>query len=417
MSILYDENVSFSVVNRYGAFIIAVVSAIFFFYFPVLVSFFIACLCFVRIPTFISLIVGSFICLVFAMLVTSRGDLDGAFTAGFGTDILLYKNAFSSIADLEYFNLQDILSISVSQTGSSEPLFWIIVFVLSRISSNPDFIWFAFAFISLLLFLFYLLVQKKSTPIPIIVIFCSTITFYIYQSSVLRQGMAFIFTFIGLNELKKGNLRASLLVLGSGVLIHFSVLIMIVVTLIGNQINDFDKKGGIKLTIYCLIISLLILLFVNITPYLPSDINLFYKIQTRMSGVDAETSNWEVQFLFEVLMFFILVFFIKIKIHPSLLAAFILLCIIVIAGIPLTGFSDRLYRYTYIFYIIVFLDWINKPSAQKQQKMYFQSFVVIMFFCWFCLLLSTRYNEVFLGRDTVGVLTTNIKELIFNSKS
>lgn len=380
---------------------------------PILTCYFLAMFFSIKVPKIVQLYFGVCISVVFSLLVNTRDVYQGLFSGGFGSDIVNYREAFTQIIGVNSFDLTRILQISISQTGSGEPFFWGVVYGLSRIASNADTLWFFLTFFGLLLMLLYSFQNKRFNAIQILVIYCSTITFYVYQGSVIRQGLALIFIYVGLCELSKSKIKKAYVVFFVAGMIHFSALLLLMSVFMGGRIKNF-KMSNVKVWGAWLIILVVIgAALVYMMSYLPRNINLFYKIQTRLSGSEVYTSNWEIQFFTEVAIFMLVSRLFKIKFPERIYFSFVFFCCLVVILIPFEGISDRLYRYTYAFYLFFYLYWQSSSSCEKQQKikLIVQPLVITTFFLWFCFLFSTRYDGFYMNEGLFGVLTARLDQI------
>tara|TARA_R110001592_G_scaffold255666_7_gene519422 strand:- start:37 stop:1287 length:1251 start_codon:yes stop_codon:yes gene_type:complete len=385
-------------------------SCTFLYFYPILFCYFIALISFVKLPRSFNILFGIIISFVFSLLVASRDSLTGIEKGGFGSDIINYKNAFNSILELEAFNLSDILQISVNQTGSGEPLFWGLVYILSLIVQNPDMLWFLITFIFLSIFSVYTASSRLYGSLQVLIILCSTITFYIYFSSVIRQGVAFLIVYISVNEFYKGRLKRSYFLILLAALCHYSAIVIAISLYFGNRLKGFHIGNTSKILTYGIVIFILGLVLLQITPYLPSDLNLAYKLQARLSNTAVQTSFWEIQFFSEIIIFFIIVKCFSISVPKKIIASLVVFCFLVVLCIPMAGIADRLYRYTYVFYLFSYSHWLNERDKSAVVQL-IQPFIIILFFIWFCILFSTRYDQIFFEKDLGDILSTNLTEM------
>ena len=360
---------------------------------------------------------GVLVCVIFSLLVTSRDEMNGWTTGGFGSDIYQYKLAFAKIIELKDFDLANIIFISTSNTGGSEPIFWSFIFFLSRVFSSPQQIWFALTLFSLLLLLYNLSKDSKFSPIPLLVVFCSTITFYIYQGSVIRQGLAFVLIYVAVAAYYKGRQKKAFTVLIVASLVHFSAFLILLCLLLGHRIKKIYIANISSIFGYILLFFLGLLALYIVLPALPSDINLIYKLQVRLNAASYHSSNWEVQFAVEVIAFLSITKLLKFHLPERIFIAYCALCFLTVAGMPFVGISDRLYRYTYVFYLFYYWLWMKDGiRINLAGKLGMQTILVLLSFGWFLFLFSTRYDGMFLDADVFGVLTTSFEGLTVTLK-
>jgi hypothetical protein len=391
-------------------FVVYVFFIVQFLFLPIITCYLLALLAFIKVPKVLQACLLIYIVMVFSFLVTSQPDWQAIESDGFGSDIFFYKNAFKQLIDMQFFDLTKVLTIAVSNTGSAEPLFWSFAYFLSRIVSSPNQLWFAITFFALSALCFYSSKGMKYSPISILVVFCSTITFYAYQGSVLRQGLALVFVYIGLSELGKNKAKNAFVILGMASFVHFSAFILLIAAFLGTRVKEFKIQNIGPWLGYIAGVLALSMFFFVVVPHLPGDINLIYKIQTRISTAETYSSNWKVQFFLEIALFIFITKAFRIKLPEAVYSSFIIFSVIVILSIPLAGLADRLYRYSYAFYLFFYWYWFNS-TVHVSNKYLMHCFTITIFFLWFCFLLSTRYENFFMETDIFGVLTARIDQL------
>lgn len=397
-------------------FLVGIFSASIFFI-PIITCYLMAFFSFIRFSRTLDFFLGMLICFVFSMLVTSRPEWSGIEYGGFGSDIALYKLAFSELIDLKTFDIKEVFFISASQTGSTEPIFWSFTYLLTRLFSTPDLIWFSITFCSLGVLYYYFSLDTKFSPIPLLVIFCSTITFYIFLGSVIRQGVAFVLFYACIFEFYQGNLKKSYGFIFLAAMIHFSCFILFICLFFGERMKELSFKNYKKNSLYVALLFIFIFGCYFILPNLQFDSNLFDKIRTRINIGDYNNSHWEFQFFTEVAAFLMLQKFLRFKLPENLYMTFLILCVLVIMTIPLVGVADRLYRYTYVFYLFYYWFWMKNGNQTSQKlKLFIQNILVFVSFSWFCFLFLTRYDGLFMESDFMGVVSANLLELAVHLK-
>jgi hypothetical protein len=351
------------------------------------------------------------VALCFSSLVTSRHELTGLDTGGFGSDIIHYRQAFSQFIQLDEFEWPTITGIARSNTGSGEPFFWLLIYLYSLILDAPNEIWFTFVFTLLVTFGGYNISRYQLGGAVILLVFCSTITFNSYFGSVLRQALSLVILYMAVSEALLGKKYTSIFLFVIAILSHFSAFVILFCTLVGIIVSsrDYSFKKILKwFSIACLLfLAIMAMLFI------PENSSLFYKLTVRFQTADYHSSNWKVQFAFESIIFVMLYLFLKIKIDKAFIYSYLALILCVLILIPFSGVSDRLYRFTYIYYMLYFMYWLNgKNIYLHNYKLIVICISLVMAFSWFSLLLITRYDGFYMGLDYWSLLNVSLPELL-----
>lgn len=308
---------------------------------------------------------------------------------GFGDDMLHYYNAFEWIVSNSFYEFFTNFSVITNLTGSAEPLFWLVIKIISVVFQDPYYIHVSLTVLGCLLI--YLAGQVwNKCGLLFLFFYTNTITFFAFQGSAVRSGLAFSFALLGYVYFLKNNKKWFQLI---APLVHFSMIPFPIVSYISaSDFNDTKKK--IKLFIF---LSLFLSLF-SIVAINSIDMGLGAKLTARVSENELDVNSL-IQFLFESLFTVFLTFFIfRNKVDKRLkssLAIFLFFAICLLFVSP-TAFS-RFYRYEYILFILIYSSIFMKST--KPIKL----ILLVSSFSWF----------VFIGFDRfIGVFAEDIFEYI-----
>lgn len=313
---------------------------------------------------------------------------------GFGDDMFHYYNAFEWIINSSFTNFFTEFSTVTKLTGSAEPLFWLVIKIISVVFQDPYYIHVSLTFLGC--FLIYLAGQLWSkSGLLFLFFYTNTITFFAFQGSAIRSGLAFSFALLGYVYFLKNKKKWFQLI---APLIHFSMIPFPVVSYISaSEFNNTKKR--IKLFLFlCLFLSLFSIVAINSV-----DAGLGAKLTARVSENNELDSSSIIQFLFESLFTIFFTFFVfKNKVDKRLkfgLAIFLFFTICLLFVSP-TAFS-RFYRYEYILFILIYSSiFINSAKPIKL-------ILLVSSFSWFIFLGFDRFLGVF-SEDIFEYINYNI---------
>lgn len=305
---------------------------------------------------------------------------------GFGEDMWHYYNAFEWVINSSWYEFLTDFTTVTNFTGSAEPLFWLVIKLLSVISHSSFYIHILLTFLGCLL-VFLAGKMWCNSGLLFVFLYTNTITFFAFQGSAIRSGFAFCFLlFAFVLFLKKKNNYYIYL----SPTIHFSMTP--IPLLIYMSSLDFKKtKNYYKLFFVTGIMSCLIFYF----SMRSLDSGLGAKLTSKLSDENKIDIVSTIQFLIENFITFIVIFILfKKTISKELkigLLLFFFICISMLFVSP-SSFS-RFYRYEYIYFLIVYsLIFINSSRVIRLTLLSFS-------LGWF----------IFLGYDRfVGVFADNI---------
>jgi hypothetical protein len=315
-------------------------------------------------------------------------------TSGYGTDILHYLSSFNELILLDSYDFFEVNKIGLFNTGSSEPLFWLFAFLCSRFSVNPHNVWFLLVMLSLIFSAVNFNYRAKNNTILILLVFVSSITFFSYAGSAVRQFVAIPFLIGFINNHSN---RKSYIYLLLGVAIHFSFIFIIAVFFAYKIVKRYKSDDFVfaRFSIYIFLCGIgIYFLSNNLMSILPVDNSLSGKITARMQDNESGFS-WLIQYTFEISIFFSIMIYYKFKKkldeHDLFIFRFLMLFTGVVFGLSLlSGISDRIYRYSYIFYLVAISVSINRCSLIKRQLISLVLLLSITIYSMF--LFETRYN-------------------------
>ncbi|HAT8492928.1 TPA: EpsG family protein [Vibrio vulnificus] len=324
-------------------------------------------------------------------------------SSGYGDDIIHYLNAFEQLIMLDGYDFIEINKIGLFNTGSSEVLFWQYSYLLSIFTDEPRQIWFIIVFNGIVL-LYLSLLNVNKFPI-FIMIFLSSITFWAYAGSAIRQ---FAALFMLILAVKYHEDKKVYIILILSCFIHLSFVFITFLFLYIKACSINSIKLAFK---HSLIILGGGLFFGFISNYIFN----FVEVESGLSGklasrlADNESGySWLFQYFIESL-FFVMLCYILIKnkavtklSYYSMI--FLVLFFSLVVGLSLfSGISDRLYRYSYLFYLLIFTESLS----------FFNAKVRILIGYW-CLLTSLLYFLfLFDARYLINYNYHSIYELVF----
>lgn len=342
----------------------------------------------IKVWSIFDFLVFSYFSLTMAIMVANRPYYIGK-EIGFGEDMLHYYNAFEWVSNTSFIDFFKDFSMVTTLTGASEPLFWLIVKLISIFFQDGYYIHVSITLIGC--FLIYLAGQYwHKCGLLFLFLYSNTITFFAFQGSAIRSGLALGFAIFGyVLFFRKKSRFAHLL----SPLIHYSMIPVLIIPYLAD-FNFKDTKKLLKL-VFSIIIFTFLFVFFSMRSI---DNGLGAKVVARLSENELDFSSI-IQFFFESLVFISLVLTIfKNKVEKFLKVSLILFFLISVLLLLLspTAFS-RFYRYEYIFFILTYSSIFFRSSNQ------FRVLLISISLLWF----------VFIGFDRfVGVFAENIFDFI-----
>ncbi|WP_281223042.1 EpsG family protein [Photobacterium sanguinicancri] len=317
-------------------------------------------------------------------------------SSGIGTDILHYMDAFEQLIYLNSFNYSAIMDIAAKNTGSWEPFFWILANGLAVIFDSGDSIWSGMIFISLFVFLIGAWKQSPEFALVTLCAYMSTITFYAFSISALRQFLALSFFFLALSFYKNDKVFYISLLLA--ILSHGTMLIISPLIILAKYASLHTKLTNRRVIIIAFVFSLSLLTFIKIAlPFLLSfvssiDTGIIGKVKALTNGENTNNSiSSFVQLFIEGLIFSFYIFHFRRFIPRFLVLSFIFVFSVSIILVLGTNFGDRVYRVIYIIYMVaISCHFSNIKSVIGRYILSFSC--VSISFIWFLYLYYERYG-------------------------
>lgn len=341
---------------------------------------------------FLDCIVSLYLALSLSKMLADRPYYIGE-EAGFGQDMMHYYNAFEwvgSVSIIEFFNNYNTVT---ALTGSAEPVFWLIVKFITLFFSDGYSIHFILTLLSCLLIYLSGQVWNKC-GILFLFFYTNTITFFAFQGSAIRSGLAFSLAMLGYALVLKNKSKILSVI---PPFVHFSMIPLPIITY-ASTISYKEKK---KILIFS-VISILLLLLFFIIALRSQEAGLGAKATARLAEDIIDLTSI-IQFFSESIFTMILVFFIfKNKVQMQIKKAFIfffIICCLLLLISP-SAFS-RFYRYEYIFMIYIY------SSIFIYSKNYVRFLLILFSILWLVFLGFDRYVGVF-GDDIFDFLAFNL---------
>ncbi|HCG6695224.1 EpsG family protein [Vibrio parahaemolyticus] len=301
-------------------------------------------------------------------------------SSGYGYDVIHYLKAFEELIMLDGYDFIEINKIGLFNTGSSEVLFWQYSYLLSVFTDEPRQVWFLIVFNGIVL-LYLSLLNINKFPI-FIMIFLSSITFWAYAGSAIRQ---FAALFMLILAVKYHENKKVYLILILSCFIHLSFVFITLLFLYIKVIKIHSIKMAFKHSLVILIVSLSFGFISNyIFNFIEVENGLSGKLASRLADNESGYS-WLLQYIIESLFFVVFCFVIIRNKAVTKLSyfsmVFLILFFSLVVGLSLfSGISDRLYRYSYLFYLLIFTESLS----------FFNAKVRVLIGYW-CLLASLLY--------------------------
>lgn len=318
---------------------------------------------------------------------------------GFGDDMYHYYNAFDWIKNVSFSEFLSNFNIVTSLTGSGEVGFWVIVKIMSYFINDNFYIHIFLTFLGLCLIYISGEIWKRC-GLLFFFFYTNTITFFAYQGSAIRAGLAIGFIFIGLAIFLKYKKNIYLFI---SPLIHFSSIPLIFIIILG-RFKEISLVNKIKYFIV-FFLTLAILIYISIQT---QDAGLGFKLSAKLASENETTISAILQFFIEVFFVISIVyFFFKEKVDSNLLriCVYFFICSILVLLVSESAFS-RFYRYEYIIFIFIFSSIFMNIKGFLYRYM-----VIISSFLWFIFIGYTRYSGVF-AEDFLGFVGYSILDIL-----
>lgn len=312
---------------------------------------------------------------------------------GFGEDMWHYYNAFSWVSESNWYNFFNDFTTVTSLTGSGEPLFWIVIKIISLITNSNFIIHTVLTFLGCFL-IFWAGKLWSNSGLLFVFLYTNTITFFAFQGSAIRSGLGFCFILFALVLFLK-NINKYLIYLSPT--IHFSMIPLPLIIYVSSL--DFKNPKNYYKLGFVVALMLLIIFYFSMKTL---DGGLGGKLTSKLADENSIDYVSVIQFLIENMITFLIVFlFGKRIISKEIKFGLIFLfsvCLLMLFVSP-SSFS-RFYRYEYIYFILIYSSIFMKSSK------WVRLIILTSSMSWF----------VFLGFDRfIGVFAENIFDyLAFN---
>lgn len=346
---------------------------------------FAASVCFTRKSININILFLLYFCFAFSLLLTLRNPEDGL-AVGIGMDAQHYMHAFQQFIKNSNFDVKQIILTAVSNTGSGEPLFWILSYFLSTLFEDSINVWMALTFIGLIIISYPFFTIKHRLGFLSLALYVSTITFYVFPGSGFRQGLAFSFLYAALFYLSEDRIKLSLIYSVSALFIHASSLPVAMIIFMANLRSNFHKYR------YYIVFGII-----------PSIILLYYfefsQITEKFEGYQQYEAQYTAYIQSAIESVVLLIIYKKFKTNLNRkfgLALYLYILSLIAFAFLFTGSGfERYYRYLYIFsiYILVKICQIKNKFAIP---------IVVISLFWMLFILQTRYAEYYFNGGLVN---------------
>lgn len=321
----------------------------------------------------------------FAFLVVLREPTSGV-DAGYGADAQYYMDAFDVLSRMTGFDIQEIVETGLLNTGSAEPFFWIFSYLLSIIFKNSLAVWWAIGALTLFLIGFSAYKLDKRIGFYVLALFVSTITYYVFPGSGLRQGLAFAVLFFSAIELFRNKRMPCTLLAAIAVLTHSSSLPVAVILISGVWES---KSYGVRV-----IKVLLVLIAVIAFYYLQS-----VQIESKFAAY-SEVSRQDLAYVQALVesVFLAGLLFVYRRLFPSNFKnsfCFFLISLVAVALFFQGGGFERYYRYLYVFGLLIL-------ARVSTANLWFLRASLSSAFAWLLFVVYSRYADLFVDGGLLG---------------
>lgn len=341
-----------------------------------------------KLISVVDLFIFFYFSLSLAVMLANRPYYIGS-DIGFGEDMLHYYNAFYWVINNDFITFIKDFGVITSLTGSSEPVFWLVVKFFSFFTGSEYVIHILLTFLGC--FFVYLSGQIwNKSGLLFLFLYTNTITFFAFQGSAIRSGLAFSVAMLGYALFLKNKFK---IINFLSPFIHFSMIPIPLIT----YASRVDYKNPKKI-IGLFFISLILIFSFVFLALKSKDAGLGAKLAARISENALDISSIIQFFIESILSIFIVFFLFKDKIDKSLkisLLYFFFVSMFLLLLSP-TAFA-RFYRYEYIFLIFIY------SSIFLNSSKYIKVLILLLSLLWF----------IFIGIDRfVGVFAENIFDFI-----
>lgn len=329
---------------------------------------------------FVDVILSIYMSLSLSKMLADRPYYIGE-EAGFGHDMYHYYNAFEWVGSTNFVSFLNNFSTITQLTGSSEPLFWFIVKLITIFFTSGYFIHFILTFLGCMFI--YLAGQVwNKCGLLFLFFYTNTITFFAFQGSAIRSGLAFSFAMLGYALIMKNKLK---IINFMSPFIHFSMIPIPLIAYAG-RINYRNIKNVVGLIMGSIaLITIFYFIAVNST-----DAGLGAKATARLSENDIDITSIIQFFVESIITIFFAFYLFKRKIDNKIKISFLIFFLFSVFLLLLspTAFS-RFYRYEYIFLIFIY------ASIFLNSDKYIRLIILFSSFSWLVFLGFDRYIGVF----------------------
>lgn len=319
--------------------------------------------------------------------------------SGYGTDIMHYLDAFYELINREVGSYQDLLYVAASNTSSAEPFFWWVTYILSIIFSKPEQIWLSLIFISLVIYSVALAKINPKYVLVGLILYVSTITFFVFAGSAIRQFLALSLLSISIAYHRNNKLFFLFLLLT--LLTHGTMLFVVPLVLVSKVIAEKEytyKTVMLYGAIFSLSISFLLIFAAPIViKVFGGDSFILSKLNSKLS-TESESFSWFIQFLIETVLFSVFCYYVNSRVPRFLTICFIILTLSVMGFSFLPGFGDRIYRSLYVIYTLYFAYYFAYLDTYLK-KYFFATTLLLMSCAWYIYIYFERYQPLFFSGD------------------
>lgn len=340
--------------------------------------------------------------LSYSVLLASRDYFQGA-DVGFGADLFHYANAFSFVESGSYSSLGEMLSGVRGLTGSSEPLFWILVRFFAFFSDSAAHM---HVFISMLGFVFIYLGGKRFGEYGLLAfcLYAGTITCYAFQGSAIRSGLAFSIAFFAIACTLECARKRVFLLGAATATTHFSMLAF----LPSFFFSIWNRVNLKRIFIVCSMSILPVLIF-----YLVAGFGGGGAIATKVAARAVEDFfdySSVIQFFVESAFFFIVIYFFRRDVYPGFVFGCIFIfCLSVFFLFFAPSVFPRFYRYEYVFFLAILVGLSGRRGSG------FLYSLVILAFCWNVFIVSSRYQGLFVPGGALDHMTFSLWRVLYDA--
>ncbi|MBO3701647.1 MAG: EpsG family protein [Candidatus Accumulibacter sp.] len=323
-----------------------------------------------------------------AFLLSQRNYYSGD-EVGFGSDMLHYAAAFELIAsqDWGWGGFKEVMEGVIFLTGGGEPMFWIVIVVISFFTDDPIHMHVAVSLVGF--FLIFLSAELyNKTGAFVLALYFSTITCYAFQGSALRSGLALGVLMLAIGFLARSKRISAIFMSVIAALTHFSMAPFFL-AFVSNKMLALDKQSVVR--------TLAILFALASSIYLLTEVAslevLQRKLDARMSEDSGDiTSGY--QFLVEAAVMSVVCWRFSNRLSAITKHLFVIFVVIDLGFLLVfPSIFPRSYRYIYTVYLFIFAELVD--TAKRSVIMV----VLVGGTLWNIYIVSTRYQGLFVGEN------------------